>query len=114
MVINTTSISARHGGGPGAILYGAAKGFVSTITKGLAKELVSDGIRVNAVSPGVILTPFHERDSNEVQMRQMVASIPMGRFAQPLDVANAALYLASDDASFITGVALEVDGGRCI
>ena len=62
-IINVTSIAARHGGGNGAVLYASAKGFVSTFTRGLAKEVVRDGIRVNAVSPGVITTPFHERYS---------------------------------------------------
>ena len=60
-IINVTSIAARHGGGGGAVMYAAAKGFVSTFTRGLAKEVVKDNIRVNAVSPGVITTPFHER-----------------------------------------------------
>ena len=58
-IINLTSIAARHGGGPGAALYAGSKGFVSTATKGLAKELVGQRIRVNAVSPGVVITPFH-------------------------------------------------------
>ena len=113
VVINTTSISARHGGGPGAILYGAAKGFVSTITKGLAKELVGDGIRVNAVAPGVILTPFHERDSTQEQMRQMVASIPMGRAGTAEECVGAYLFLASKALSgYITGQIIEVNGGQ--
>src|SRR3954464_2189260 len=60
-IVNVTSIAARHGGGPGAYLYAGAKGFVSTATRGLAKELVGDKIRVNAVAPGVIVTPFHDR-----------------------------------------------------
>ena len=113
VVINTTSIAARHGGGGGAILYGAAKGFVSTITKGLAKELVGDGIRVNAVSPGVILTPFHDRYSNEEQMRQMVASIPMGRAGTAEECVGAYLFLASNALSgYITGQIIEVNGGQ--
>ena len=113
VVINTSSISARHGGGPGAILYGAAKGFVTTITKGLAKELVGDGIRVNAVSPGVILTPFHERYSTDEQMKQMVASIPMGRAGTAEDCVGAYLFLASSALSgYITGQIIEVNGGQ--
>ena len=62
-IVNVTSIAARIGGGPGAAMYASAKAFVSTFTRGIARELVKDGIRVNAVSPGVIETPFHERYS---------------------------------------------------
>jgi 3-oxoacyl-[acyl-carrier protein] reductase len=113
VVINTTSIAARNGGGGGAILYAAAKGFVSTITKGLAKELVGDGIRVNAVSPGVILTPFHERYSNEEQMKGMVATIPMARAGTAEDCVGAYLFFASNALSgYVTGQILEVNGGQ--
>jgi 3-oxoacyl-[acyl-carrier protein] reductase len=66
--INVTSIAARHGGGPGLVIYAAAKGFVSTATRGLAKELVKDNIRVNAVAPGVIETPLQARHTNAQQM----------------------------------------------
>ena len=113
VVINTTSIAARNGGGGGAILYAAAKGFVSTITKGLAKELVGDGIRVNAVSPGVILTPFHERYSNDEQMKGMVATIPMARAGTAEDCVGAYLFFASNALSgYVTGQILEVNGGQ--
>ena len=113
VVINTTSIAARNGGGPGAILYGAAKGYVSTITRGFAKELVGDGIRVNAVAPGVILTPFHERFSNEAQMKAMVSGIPMGRAAPAEECVGAYLFLASDLlSSYVTGQVIEVNGGQ--
>jgi 3-oxoacyl-[acyl-carrier protein] reductase len=113
VVINTSSIAARHGGGGGAILYAAAKGFVTTITHGLAKELVGDGIRVNGVSPGVILTPFHERYSNDEQMAAMVASIPMGRAGTAEDCVGAYLFLASNALSgYVTGQVLEVNGGQ--
>ena len=78
-VINVSSIAARHGGGGGAIIYAGAKGFISTATRGWAKELVGDGIRVNAVSPGVITTPFHERYSTAEQLKAMQATIPMNR-----------------------------------
>lgn len=77
-IINTTSIAARNGGGNGAILYAASKGFVSTITRGHAKEFVADRIRVNAVAPGVIATPFHERYTDDEQMELQRRSIPMG------------------------------------
>ena len=113
VVINTTSIAARNGGGPGAILYGAAKGYVSTITRGFAKELVGDRIRVNAVAPGVILTPFHERFSTAEQMKAMVAGIPMGRAAPAEECVGAYLFLASDMlSSYVTGQVIEVNGGQ--
>jgi 3-oxoacyl-[acyl-carrier protein] reductase len=113
VIVNTTSIAARNGGGGGALLYAAAKGFVSTITHGLAKELVGDGIRVNAVSPGVILTPFHQRYSTGAQMKGMVATIPMGRAGTAEDCVGAYLFLASDALSgYVTGQIIEVNGGQ--
>ena len=98
-VINVTSIAARHGGGGGAILYAGAKGFVSTVTHGWAKEVVGDGIRVNAVSPGVITTPFHDRYSNAEQLKAMQATIPMNRLGSADECAGTFLYLASDALS---------------
>ena len=78
-IINVTSVAARHGGGPGAYLYAGSKGFVSTATRGLAKELVGDHIRVNAVAPGVIVTPFHDRYSTPQMLESFKGTIPMGR-----------------------------------
>jgi 3-oxoacyl-[acyl-carrier protein] reductase len=113
VIINTTSIAARNGGGGGAVIYAAAKGFVSTFTKGFAKEVVNDGIRVNAVSPGTIRTPFHERFSSEAQMESMVSMIPMGRAGVVEDCVGAFLFLASDTLSgYITGQIIEVNGGQ--
>ncbi len=112
-VINVTSIAARHGGGGGAILYAGAKGFVSTVTRGWAKELVGDNIRVNAVSPGVITTPFHERYSNAAQMAAMQATVPMNRLGTADECAGTFLYLASDTMSgYVTGQVIEVNGGQ--
>ena len=112
-IINTTSIAARHGGGPGSVLYAAAKGFVSTATRGWARELAPDRIRVNAVSPGVILTPFHERFTTAAQLAAMQASVPMNRLGEPDECAGTFLYLASDQASgYVTGQTLEVNGGQ--
>jgi 3-oxoacyl-[acyl-carrier protein] reductase len=113
VIVNTTSIAARHGGGGGSLLYAASKGYVSTLTRGMAKELVKDGIRVNAVSPGVIATPFHERFSSEEQMKTMVASIPMGRAGTAEECAGTYLYLCSDMLSgYVTGQVIEVNGGQ--
>jgi 3-oxoacyl-[acyl-carrier protein] reductase len=112
-IINTTSIAARNGGGGGAILYAAAKGFVSTLTHGLAKELIGNGIRVNAVAPGVIDTPFHERYSSAEQMKAMVATIPQGRVGTAEECVGAYLFLASPALSgYIIGQVIEVNGGQ--
>jgi 3-oxoacyl-[acyl-carrier protein] reductase len=112
-VINVTSIAARHGGGGGAILYAGAKGFVSTVTHGWAKELVGDGIRVNALSPGVITTPFHDRYSTADQLKAMQGTVPMNRLGTPEECAGTLLYLASDALSgYVTGQVIEVNGGQ--
>jgi 3-oxoacyl-[acyl-carrier protein] reductase len=112
-IINVTSIAARHGGGPGSVIYASAKAFVSTFTRGLAKEVVKDNIRVNALSPGVIATPFHERYSTPAMMETMRATIPMGRVGSPEECAGTLLYLASDELSgYVTGQIVEVNGGQ--
>ncbi len=112
-IINVTSIAARNGGGGGAVLYAAAKGFISTATKGWAKEVVADGIRVNAVSPGVVVTPFHQRYSTAEQLAAMQATIPMNRLGTPHECAGTFLYLASDTtSSYVTGQIIEVNGGQ--
>jgi len=112
-VINVSSIAARHGGGGGAVVYAGAKGFVSTATRGWAKEVVADGIRVNAVSPGVVTTPFHERYSTAEQLKAMQATIPMNRLGTPEECAGTFLYLASDAMSgYVTGQVIEVNGGQ--
>ena len=112
-IINTTSIAARTGGGNGAVMYASAKGFVSTFTHGLAKELVKDNIRVNAVSPGVITTPFHERYSTPAMLEAMRATVPMNRLGSADECAGAFLFLASDElSSYVTGQVLEVNGGQ--
>ena len=112
-IINTTSIAARNGGGAGAILYAAAKGFVSTLTRGQAKELIGRKIRVNAVAPGVISTPFHGRYSDADMMEAMRRTIPLGRVGTPEDCVGAYLFLASEALSgYIVGQIIEVDGGQ--
>ena len=113
VIVNTSSIAARHGGGPGSTLYAASKGFVSTITHGHAKELVGLGIRVNAVSPGVIATPFHERYSTSEQLETMRKTVPMQRLGQAEDCVGAYLFLASAALSgYVTGQIIEVNGGQ--
>jgi len=114
VVINVSSIAARNGGGPGSIAYGAAKGAVLTMTKGLAKELAPHGIRVNGVNPGVILTPFHERFTNEEQMKRMVDATPMKRAGTSEETATVIAFLASSDAQYVTGETIEVNGGQLV
>jgi len=103
---------------PGLTWYSATKGAVITMTKSMAIELAPDGIRANAINPVVsataLLKDFLPGDDTPQARAKFVATIPMGRMSTPDDVAAACLYLASDDAEFITGVCLEVDGGRCI
>jgi 3-oxoacyl-[acyl-carrier protein] reductase len=116
VIINTASTAGLRARG-GLAWYCASKGAAVMATKSMAHELAADKIRVNALCPVAGETPllpmFMGGDTPELRAK-FLASIPLGRFAQPDDVANAALYLASDEAAFITGVALEIDGGRCI
>jgi 3-oxoacyl-[acyl-carrier protein] reductase len=112
-IINTSSIAARTGGAAGAGVYAAAKAFVSSLTRGMAKELVASNIRVNAVAPGVILTPFHERYSSPEQLKTMLGQIPMGRYGVAEDCVGAYLFLASAALSaYIIGQVIEVNGGQ--
>ena len=112
-VINTTSVAARNGGGSGAVLYAAAKGFVSTLTRGHAKELIGRKIRVNGVAPGVIATPFHDRYTSEAQLETQRLTIPMGRVGTPDECVGAYLFLASEALSgYIIGQIIEVNGGQ--
>ena len=112
-IINTTSIAARNGASNGAGLYGSSKALVSNITRGMAKELIGFGIRVNAVAPGVIDTPFHERYSTETQLKANVATIPQGRMGTAEECVGAYLFLASENlSSYIIGQVIEVNGGQ--
>lgn len=112
-IINTTSIAARNGGGPGSVLYASSKAFVSTFTRGLAKELAQENIRVNGVAPGVIITPLQARHTSAPQMESFRAAVPMGRLGSAEECTGAYLYLASDALSgYVTGQILEVNGGQ--
>ena len=112
-IINTTSIAARNGASGGAGLYGSSKAFVANVTRGMAKELIAFGIRVNAVAPGVIETPFHERYSTDAQLKAMLATVPQGRLGVSEDCVGAFLFLASPTLSgYIIGQTLEVNGGQ--
>ncbi|MEO7455938.1 MAG: glucose 1-dehydrogenase [Gemmatimonadaceae bacterium] len=110
-IVNLASLAARDGGGGGALAYSSAKGAVLTLTRGLAKELGARKIRVNAVSPGMIDTTFHDTFTKP-EVRQAVASKTLvGREGSSDDVANAVLFLASDMSAYITGESVEINGG---
>jgi 3-oxoacyl-[acyl-carrier protein] reductase len=112
-IVNVTSVAARTGGAGGSVVYATAKGAVSTFTRGLARELAPEGIRVNAVSPGIITTPFHERHTSASMMKAMISGIPMGRSGQPDECVGAVLFLASPAMSgYITGQVIEINGGQ--
>jgi 3-oxoacyl-[acyl-carrier protein] reductase len=101
-IINTSSIAARNGGGPGALLYAGSKAFVSNLTRNMAKEFAGDGI-----------TPFHERFSTPEMLEAMRKTIPMARLGGPVDCVGAYLFLASSQMSgYITGQTIEVNGGQ--
>ena len=109
-IVGLASQAGRDGGGPGAIAYGAAKGAMMTMTRGMAKELGPE-IRVNSVCPGMIDTDFHNTFTKP-EVRAHVASItPLKREGAPEDVANLVTYLASDQAAFITGANVDINGG---
>ncbi len=112
VIVNVASIAGRNGGGPGAGAYAAAKGGLITFTKALAKELAPYGVRVNAVSPGVIETPFHEAFSTPEMLRNFMASIPLGRLGTAMEIATVIAFLVSDAASFMVGETVEVNGGQ--
>ena len=110
-IINVSSIAGRNGGALGSIHYSTAKGGLITFTKGLAKEVAPYGVRVNAVSPGVINTPYHEQFSSPEMMKTYTGMIPLGRVGTPTEVGKVICFLASDAASYLAGETIEINGG---
>jgi 3-oxoacyl-[acyl-carrier protein] reductase len=110
-IINVSSVAGRNGGALGSIHYSTAKGGLITFTKGLAKEMAPYNVRVNAVSPGVIQTHFHEQFSTPEMMQAYCKVIPLGRVGTPAEVAGVIAFLASDAASFLVGETIEINGG---
>lgn len=110
-IINLSSLASRDGGGGGSALYSSSKGAVTTFTRAMSKELGPKGIRVNAVCPGLIGTKFHD-DFTKDEVRTMVAAkTPLRKEGAAAEVADLVAYLASDEASFITGTNIDINGG---
>lgn len=110
-IVNVSSQAGRDGGGPGGIAYGGSKGALMSITRGLAKELGPRRIRVNAVCPGMIATKFHD-DFTKPEVRQRVAVMtPLGREGKAEEVATLVAFLASEDAAFVNGTNVDINGG---
>ena len=111
-IVNLASLAAHNGGGPGASIYAAAKAAVVTLTKAYAKELAPYGVRVNAVSPGLIGgTNFHGKHTSREAFEATVKTIPLARAGVPEDVARVIAFLAGDDAGYLTGETIEINGG---
>jgi 3-oxoacyl-[acyl-carrier protein] reductase len=110
-IVNLSSLAARDGGGAGAIAYASAKGGVMTFTRGLAKELGPRGIRVNVVSPGLIDTTFHDTFTPYDARKRVAGSCALGREGRADEVADAIAFLASNEASYITGASIDINGG---
>ena len=110
-IINISSISAKSGGGPGGAHYASSKSGLEGFNRAIAKEGGSFGITSNAISPGVILTPIHERTNSPETLEIIRKNIPLKRLGIPEDVAGLAAFLASEDASYITGTVIPVNGG---
>lgn len=115
-IINYTSNAAWNAGGPGAGIYGTSKAGVHAITRALAKDLAEYGIRVNAVSPGTIDTPFHKqiKSTKPEVFASWANNIMLGRLGQPEDVSGVVSFLASKDASFITAETIQIGGGQAL
>ncbi len=111
-IVNLSSVAARLGAPGEYIDYAAAKGAIDSMTLGLAKEVASEGIRVNAVRPGVIHTEIHAAGGEPDRVERVKASVPMGRGGQAEEIAEAILWLASEKASYTSGALLDVAGGR--
>ena len=110
-IVNLASLAGRDGGGGGASAYSASKGAVITFTRSMAKELGPQGIRVNALCPGMIDTTFHDTFTPDAARKNVEGSVPLRRQGHPDDCADTVVFLASDKASYITGANLDINGG---
>ncbi len=113
-IVNLSSAAAKLGGSASYLDYATSKGAIDTFTVGLALELAGEGVRVNGVRPGIIDTEFHAQGGEPGRAARLAPSLPMGRAGTAEEVANAILWLLSDEASYVTGTTVAVTGGRAI
>lgn len=111
-IVSISSAAARHGGLAMEAHYAASKGAIDSFTVGLAKEVGKEGVRVNAIRPGMIATDIHQAHGGDAAVRAVAPTVPLGREGFPMEVAEAALWLCSDAASYVHGAILDVSGGR--
>jgi NAD(P)-dependent dehydrogenase (short-subunit alcohol dehydrogenase family) len=112
-IVNISSMAAKLGGLPSYVAYGASKGAVDTLTVGLAREVAQQGIRINAVRPGLTRTDMIDQAGGTAAVEQMAkAAVPMGRLGEPEEIANVVMWLVSPEASYVTGALYDVSGGR--
>ncbi|RJP27519.1 MAG: SDR family oxidoreductase [Candidatus Omnitrophota bacterium] len=114
VIVNNASVAGRSGGGPGAMAYGVAKGAVITLTQAMGKELIAVGIRVNALAPGLIDTPFHDQFTPQDVMQGMLSRVPIKRVGTAEEMAKVILFLASDDSSYLVGATVDANGGMWV
>ena len=110
-IVNISSQAARDGGGPGSSLYSASKGAVTSYTRALAKEFGPDRIRVNAITAGMTSTRFHDDFTSDEIRKKVAGATPLRREGKPEEIADLAIYLASDSSSYITGANIDINGG---
>jgi|TARA_Y100000996_G_C22393135_1_gene590010 3-oxoacyl-[acyl-carrier protein] reductase len=110
-IVNISSQAARDGGGPGSSLYSASKGAVTSYTRALAREFGPDGIRVNAITAGMTSTRFHDDFTSDEIRKKVAGATPLRREGKPEEIADLAIYLASDSSSYITGANIDINGG---
>jgi NAD(P)-dependent dehydrogenase (short-subunit alcohol dehydrogenase family) len=112
VIVNVSSAASRHGSPGEYVDYASSKGAIDTFTIGLAREVAAEGVRVNCVRPGMIETEIHARGGQPDRLERIGPTIPVGRAGTPMEVARAVGWLASDEASYVTGAILDVAGGR--
>lgn len=111
-IVNVSSMAATLGGANEFVDYAASKGAIESLTVGLAREVACDGIRVNAVRPGLILTDIHASSGDQARAERLAPTVPMGRAGTADEVARVIVWLLSEDASYVTGAVLPISGGR--